>query len=44
LDRDNIDYRDRLIISDRAHLVTNLQIAGDKSNEVDPNKTFIGTT
>jgi len=44
LDRDKICYRDRLIISDRAQLVTNMQIEGDKSNEVDPNKTFIGTT
>lgn len=44
LDRDGIDYHGRLIISDRAQLVTQLQIESDISNESDPKKTFIGTT
>ncbi len=29
LDKNGVDYKDRLIISDRAHLVTGLQIAAD---------------
>ena len=40
LDRDGIDYHGRLIISDRAQLVTQLQIESDISNEADPKSNF----
>ena len=40
LDRDGIDYHGRLIISDRAQLVTQLQIESDISNETDPKSIF----
>jgi adenylosuccinate synthase len=44
LDRDNVNYDGRLLISDRAHLVTSYQLEQDSKNEGDSKKQKIGTT
>lgn len=46
MDNNGVDYKDRLIVSDRAHLVTGLQIAADGKAEESRkgSKDFLGTT
>ncbi|EGR29579.1 hypothetical protein IMG5_152900 [Ichthyophthirius multifiliis] len=44
LDRDKICYKGRLMLSDRAHLVTSLSIAADSKNEEQSKNQFLGTT
>lgn len=44
LDRDHVNYDGRLLISDRAHLVTSYQLEQDSRNEGDSKKQKIGTT
>ncbi|KRX01150.1 P-loop containing nucleoside triphosphate hydrolase [Pseudocohnilembus persalinus] len=41
---ENIDYSGRLLISDRAHIVTNISLELDGKSENDPTKQTIGTT
>ncbi len=36
LDDDKVNYKGRLLISDRAHLVTEMHIASDSRAETDP--------
>mmetsp|Transcript_10930 Transcript_10930/g.9423 ORF Transcript_10930/g.9423 Transcript_10930/m.9423 type:complete len:97 (-) Transcript_10930:783-1073(-) len=44
LDRDRIDYSNRLFISSRAHLVLNAHLEVDARNENKGGKSFLGTT
>jgi len=44
MEKNGVKYDNRLFISDRAHVVTNMQMEADKSSELDKSKTFIGTT
>lgn len=44
LDRNKVDYSNRLLISDRAHVVVQAELQADAKNESDPTKTKIGTT
>ncbi|KAL4430209.1 hypothetical protein ABPG74_014768 [Tetrahymena malaccensis] len=44
LDRDHINYKGRLLLSDRAHLVTSLTIAADSKSESSSKNQFLGTT
>ncbi|KAL4469341.1 hypothetical protein ABPG72_005977 [Tetrahymena utriculariae] len=44
LDRDHINYKGRLLLSDRAHLVTSLTIAADSKSESSSQNQFLGTT
>ena len=44
LDRNGVDYRGRLLISDRAHLVSDIQIQADGLLEQQKGKNAIGTT
>lgn len=40
LDRDGIDYKKRLLVSDRAQLVTQMQIEADSKSESDSTSIF----
>ena len=44
LDKNGIDYKGRLLISDRAHLVSGIQIEADGFMETKKGKNAIGTT
>jgi len=44
LDRDNIDYKGRLLLSDRAHLVVNAELELDAKSESKGKGSFLGTT
>ena len=44
LDKNGIDYKNRLLISDRAHLVSDIQIQADGLLEQQKGKAAIGTT
>lgn len=41
LERDNICYKNRLLISDRAHLVTSITIAADSKSEDNSKSKFV---
>lgn len=44
LDKNGIDYKGRLLISDRAHLVSNIQIEADGNIEKSKGGSALGTT
>ena len=44
LDRNKIDYKGRLVISDRAHIVSDIEILADGMLEASKGKAAIGTT
>ena len=44
LDKNGIDYKGRLLISDRAHIVSDIQIEADGLLELQKGKSAIGTT
>lgn len=44
LDKNGIDYQGRLLIGDRAHIVTDIQIQADGLLEQAKGKSAIGTT
>ena len=44
LDKNGIDYKNRLLISDRAHIVSDLQIDADGKIEQQKGGSAIGTT
>lgn len=41
MDRNHIDYKGRLVISDRAHLVVDALLEADSKNESDSRSIFI---
>ena len=44
LDKNGVDYKKRLLVSDRAHLVSDILIEADGMQEVQRGKNMIGTT
>ena len=44
LDKNGVDYKNRLLISDRAHIVSDIEIMADGMLEAAKGKNAIGTT